>query len=621
MVPYIQVDSLTKYWGELPLFEDISFTVGEGQKIALIAKNGTGKSTLMDIIAGLETPDEGTVTTLSDITVGYLKQNPVLNEDDTVMEVAFNSSSELVGTIKEYENAVEKQDAGALERAMEKMNHLNAWDFELRIKQILTQLKINDFNQNTGELSGGQKKRVALANVLINTPDVLIMDEPTNHLDLDMIEWLEKYLEKSKCTLFMVTHDRYFLDRVCNEILEMDDDSLYRYRGNYSYFLEKREERIHQQVAEVERAKNLLRTELEWLRRMPKARGHKAKYRVDNAHRLKEIASRKRDEGEVDLSVKAARLGKKILEVKKLSKSFGELNLFENFSYNFARFEKVGLVGENGTGKSTFLNIITGSLSPDTGSIEIGETIKYGYYRQDGIDFNPGDKVIDIVTDIAEVIDLGNGKNLTASQFLQMFLFPPEVQHSYIEKLSGGERRRLYLCTVLIKNPNFLILDEPTNDLDIMTLNVLEDYLRNFKGCVIIVSHDRYFMDKVVDHLFVFSDDKHIKDFPGNYSVYREWKGQQDKEKGKLEKKGKPVAAKQEKTGPRKMSFKEKREFGQLENDINNLEKEKTILEKQMNFGELNADELIEKSKRYAEIKNMLDEKELRWLELSEIGD
>jgi ATP-binding cassette subfamily F protein uup len=547
--------------------------------------------------------------------------NPDLDDNDTVIEAAFNSSNELVSTIREYEDAVEKQDAEALEVAMDKMNHLNAWDFELRIKQILTQLKITNFNQKTGELSGGQKKRVALANVLINTPDLLIMDEPTNHLDLDMIEWLEKYLEKTRCTLFMVTHDRYFLDRVCNEILEMDDDVIYRYRGNYSYFLEKREERIEQQVAEVDKAKNLLRTELEWLRRMPKARGTKSKYRIENAHKLKEKASQRRDDSEVELNVKAARLGKKILEVDNLSKSFGDLHLFEDFSYNFARFEKVGIVGENGTGKSTFLNIITGALSPDTGSIDVGETIKYGYYRQDGITFNPGDKVLDVVTEIAEVIDLGNGQKMTASQFLQMFLFPPEVQHSFVEKLSGGERRRLYLCTVLIQNPNFLILDEPTNDLDIMTLNVLEDYLRNFSGCVIIVSHDRYFMDKVVDHLFVFSEDKHIKDFPGNYSIYRDWKEEQEQEKRKLEKKDKPVVQKQEKSGPRKMTYKEKREFEQLEKDISELEEEKSVLEEQMNSGGLGADDLVEKSKRYSEIKEMLDEKEFRWLELSEIGD
>lgn len=621
MIPYIQVDSLTKYWGELPLFENISFTVGEGQKIALIAKNGAGKSTLMDIITGLETPDGGTVTAVSDIKIGYLRQDPRLDDNDTVIEAAFNSSSELVSTIREYENAVEKQDAEALEVAMEKMNHLNAWDFELRIKQILTQLKITNLNQKTGELSGGQKKRVALANVLINTPDLLVMDEPTNHLDLDMIEWLEKYLEKTKCTLFMVTHDRYFLDRVCNEILEMDDNVIYRYRGNYTYFLEKREERIQQQTAEVEKAKNLLRTELEWLRRMPKARGTKSKYRIDNAYKLKEKASQRRNDEEVELNVKAARLGKKILEVENLSKGFGDLILFEDFSYNFTRFEKVGIVGENGTGKSTFLNIITGALSPDTGTVDVGETIKYGYYHQDGISFNPGDKVLDVVTEIAEVIDLGNGQKMTASQFLQMFLFPPEVQHSFVEKLSGGERRRLYLCTVLIQNPNFLILDEPTNDLDIMTLNVLEDYLRNFNGCVIIVSHDRYFMDKVVDHLFVFSTDKHIKDFPGNYSIYRDWKEGQEKAKRNLEKKEKPVVKKQEKSGPRKMTYKEKREFEQLEKDITELEEEKSTLEELMNSGELGAEELVEKSKRYAELKDLLDEKEFRWLELSEIGE
>lgn len=619
MIPYLQVDNLTKYWAEHPLFEDISFTIAQGQKVALIAKNGTGKSSLMDILVGMDEPDNGTVSIAKDLKVGYLRQTPDLNDNDTVIEAAFNSPNEQVQAIREYEKALESHNPDALETAMEKMNTLNAWDFELRIKQIMTQLKITNFDQKISQLSGGQQKRVAMANILINEPDLLLLDEPTNHLDLDMIEWLEKYLEKTRCTLFMVTHDRYFLDRVCNEILEMEESTIYRYKGNYSYFLEKREERIQLQAAEVDKAKNLLRTELEWLRRMPKARGHKAKYRVDAAHKLKEKASQRRTEEEVKLNIQGTRIGKKILEVDGLSKRFGDLKILDNFTYKFARFEKLGIVGENGTGKSTFLNLVTGALQADSGTIEVGETIKFGYYRQDGLNFNPADRVLDVVNEIAEVVDMGNGQKMTASQFLNYFLFPPESQYAAVEKLSGGEKRRLYLCTILMQNPNFLILDEPTNDLDIMTLNVLEDYLKGFGGCVIIVSHDRYFMDKIVDHLFVFQGDGNVKDFPGNYSIYRDWKEEQDKEKRRLEKSEKPVAEKPKTQNKRKLSFKEKREFEQLETAIEELEEEKSTLEVAMNSGELSSDQLVEKSKRHGEITNLLDEKELRWLELSEI--
>ena len=618
MVDYLQIENLSKYWGELALFDGISFSVSEGQKVAMIAKNGAGKSTLMDIIAGLETPDSGKSTLSNNISIGYLRQNPDLNPEDTVLEAAFNSSGELIQAVKNYEKALENHDPRLLDSAMERMNSLNAWDFELRIKQIMTQLKITDINQQIKYLSGGQKKRVALAHILIDEPDFLILDEPTNHLDLEMIEWLEKYLEKAKCTLFMVTHDRYFLDRVCNEIIELEDNSIYRYRGNYSYYLEKREERIQSQNAEIDRAKNLFRTELEWLRRMPQARSHKSKYRTENAYKLQEKASQRRNEDEVELTVQGKRLGSKILNIKDLSKAFGEIIILDRFSYKFARLEKIGIIGRNGSGKSTFINMLTGTLLPDSGSIEVGETISFGYFRQDGISFNPNDRVIDIIKEIAEVVDLGNGNQMSASQFLNYFLFPPETQYNLVEKLSGGEKRRLYLCTVLMRNPNFLILDEPTNDLDIMTLNVLEDYLRNFQGCAIVVSHDRFFMDKIVDHLFVFEGQGQIKDFPGNYSDYRDWILEKEKEKRTPEKREKVVKPKPVKEELRKLSFSEKRELEQLEKDITELEEEKRLIEITMNSGNCASEELVIKSQRHGEIRSLLDEKELRWLELSE---
>jgi len=618
MISYLQVENLSKYWGESPLFDGISFSVSEGQKVAMIAKNGAGKSTLMDIIAGLESPDSGKSTLSNDISIGYLRQNPDLNPEDTVLEAAFNSSGELIQAVKNYEKALESHDPRLLDSSIERMNVLNAWDFELRIKQILTQLKITDVNQQIKFLSGGQKKRVALAHILIDEPDFLILDEPTNHLDLEMIEWLEKYLEKAKGTLFMVTHDRYFLDRVCNEIIELEDNTIYKYKGNYSYYVEKREERINSMNAEIDRAKNLFRTELEWLRKMPQARSHKSKYRTEAAYVLQEKASKRRVDDEVELTVQGKRLGSKILNVKSLCKAFGDLVILDKFSYNFARLEKIGIIGKNGSGKTTVLNMLTGALQPDSGTIDVGETISFGYYRQDGISFNPGDRVIDVIKEIAEVVDMGNGNRMTASQFLNYFLFPPETQFNFVEKLSGGEKRRLYLCTILMRNPNFLILDEPTNDLDIMTLNVLEDYLRNFQGCAIVVSHDRFFMDKIVDHMFVFEGEGLIKDFPGNYSDYRDWVEAKEKEQRVPEKKEKVAKPKPVKEGARKLSFNEKRELTQLETEIASLEAEKRVIETAMNSGDCPAEELVVKSQRHGEIRDLLDEKEMRWLELSD---
>ncbi len=522
MRPILQAENLSKRWGELMLFENISFTVSEGRKVALIARNGTGKSTLLDLLAGKDSPDSGTITLTNSIRIGYFEQIPKLNFQHTVLDEVFETDNEKLNTVKAFEWAVAQNNQQQITEMSNKMDELEAWDAEVEIKQVLTQLKINNFEKPVGQLSGGQQKRLALAKVLINKPEMLILDEPTNHLDLEMIEWLEAYLGKSKSTLLMVTHDRYFLDRVCNEIIEMEDNRIYRYQGNYSWFLQKREERIASQQAEVAKAQNLLRTELEWMRRMPKARGHKAKYRVDSFYDLQKKAAQKTTDNSVDLTIKSARLGKKIVEMELLSKAFPGMPLIKDFSYKFSRFEKVGIVGKNGTGKTTLLNLITGRMQPDSGKIEIGQTIRFGYYRQEGISFNLKEKVIDAVNKIAEYILFEDGTKLTSAQLLTRFLFPPEMQYNYIEKLSGGERRRLYLCTVLMQNPNFLILDEPTNDLDILTLNVLEEYLTNFEGCVLVVSHDRFFMDKIVDHLFVFEGGGIITDFPGNYTSYRQ---------------------------------------------------------------------------------------------------
>ena len=621
MIPYLQAESISKRYGEQMLFEGISFTIFKDQKVALIAKNGAGKTTLMDIIAGIDTPDEGQVTVTNDIKIGYLKQDPELNDNLTVLQEALRSENPALDVIAQFEAAVNHNDQKAIESLTIKMEELGAWDFDVRVKQVLSQLKITDFDQPIRELSGGQRKRLALANVLVNEPDLLLLDEPTNHLDLDMIEWLEAYLEKTNCTLFMVTHDRYFLDRVCNEIIEIDQNQTYDYRGNYSYYLQKRQERIEQEQASTEKARNLLRTEQEWMRRMPKARSHKAKYRIDQFYELKDKASQRRQEDNLELNIASSRLGKKILELEHISKGYGDLKLITDFSYKFSRFEKVGIVGKNGTGKSTFLNVITKAITPDSGTIDWGQTIQIGYYRQEGINFKPDEKVIDIVKNIAEVIVFEDGQRMTASQLLTRFLFPPEVQYNFVEKLSGGEQRRLYLCTILMQNPNFLILDEPTNDLDIMTLNVLEDYLAAFGGCVVIVSHDRYFMDKIVDHLFVFDGNGTIRDFPGNYTIYRNQVEEEEEQKKKQQQainQAKPAPEKPKKKSPLKMSFNEKREFEQLEQDIAQLEEEKSQLEEALNSGELTPDELTEKSKRFGVLTDELDEKEMRWLELSE---
>ena len=630
MKPFLQAENLSKRWGELMLFEDISFTVFEEQKVALIAKNGAGKSTLLDILAKKETPEAGKVTLTNDVEIGYFEQIPKLNPIHSVIEEIFESENEKLKTVKQFELAVAHNNQEEIAEISAKMDELNAWDIEVEIKQILTQLKITNLEQKVSELSGGQHKRLALAKILINKPNLLILDEPTNHLDLEMIEWLETYLAKTKATLLMVTHDRYFLDRVCNEIIEMEDNQIYRYQGNYSYFIEKRAQRIEMQQASVTKAKNLMRTEIEWMRRMPKARTTKAKYRVDAFQDLEEKASQKISDKSVQLNVKSSRLGKKIVELENVSKSFPGVNLIENFTYKFSRYEKVGVIGKNGTGKSTFLNLITNLLQPDSGNIEIGQTIKFGYYRQEGITFDPRERVIDAVQKIAEYIHFEDGTKMSAGQMLNYFLFPPETQYNYIEKLSGGEQRRLYLCTVLMENPNFLILDEPTNDLDIMTLNILEEYLKSFAGCVVIVSHDRFFMDKIVEHLFVFEGDGKVSDFPGNYTIYRnnfleKQANEQAKEKARAKKKVQEQLKKQSAHissihEKRKLTFSEKREFEQLETEIANLEEQQNTIENLLNSGSLPHDELFQKSKELSKIKTLIDEKEFRWLELSELG-
>ena len=619
MVPYLQVDNLTKSFGDLVLFENISFGIAEGQRIGLIAKNGTGKTTLLNILSGKEGYDNGNIVFRRDLRVDYLEQDPKYPEELTVLEACFHHGNSVVELIKEYEHCMETEGHPGLEDLLVRMDHEKAWEYEQKAKQILSQLKIRNFDQQVKHLSGGQLKRVALANALITEPDLLILDEPTNHLDLDMTEWLEDYLRRTNLSLLMVTHDRYFLDRVCSEIIEIDNRQLYQYKGNYSYYLEKRQERIEAKSVEIERANNLYRTELDWMRRMPQARAHKAKYRQDAFYEIEKVAKQRFNNDNVKLDVKASYIGSKIFEADHLYKSFGDLKILDGFSYIFARYEKMGIVGNNGTGKSTFIKILMGEVQPDNGTVDIGETVRFGYYSQDGLQFDEQMKVIDVVQDIAEVIELGNGKKLTASQFLQHFLFTPETQHSYVYKLSGGERRRLYLCTVLMRNPNFLVLDEPTNDLDIITLNVLEEYLQNFKGCVIVVSHDRYFMDKVVDHLLVFNGQGDIRDFPGNYSDYRDWKEAKSQKEKEAEKSQEEKTARVRLNEKRKMSFKEKREFEQLEKEIAELETEKALIEAQLCSGTLSVDELTEKSKRLPEVNDLIDEKTMRWLELSEI--
>lgn len=589
MNPYLDVQHLTKTFGALLLFEDISFSIGEGQRVGLIAKNGTGKSTLLSILAGREGYDDGNIVFRRDLKVGILEQEPKFNADESVLDACFN--------------------------------HHGDPEKVLKAKQILTQLKITDLHQPMGQLSGGQQKRVALANVLISEPDLFILDEPTNHLDLEMIEWLEGFLQRGNKTLLMVTHDRFFLDRVCNSILELDDQRIYAYKGNYAYYLEKRQERVDARRAEIARANNLYRTELEWMRRMPQARGHKARYREEAFYELEKIAKQRIDERQLRLKASNVYIGSKIFECQYISKAYGERVLLKDFYYNFARFEKMGIVGNNGTGKSTFIKLLLGIIQPDEGRIVVGETVRFGYFSQEGLQFDENKKVIDIITDIADYIDMG-GRKMTASQLLQYFLFTPEQQHNYVYKLSGGERRKLYLCSVLMKNPNFLVLDEPTNDLDIITLQILEEYLQDFPGCVIVVSHDRYFMDKVVDHLLVFRGQGDIKDFPGNYTQYREWQSQQPQPSQNVQKaqKTQQTPTSQPHDKPRKLTFKEKREYEQLENDIAMLEAEQQELEEALCSGTLSVDELVAKSKRLPILKEELDEKSMRWLELSEIA-
>ncbi len=588
--PYLEVQNLTKSFGSLVLFENISFSIAERQRVGLIAKNGTGKSTLLSLLSGKDGYDSGDIIYRRDLKVGFLEQSPVFDPEDSVLDACFN--------------------------------HQGDEEKVLKAKQILTQLKIRDLNQPMGQLSGGQQKRVALANVLITEPDLLILDEPTNHLDLEMIEWLEGFLNRGNKTLLMVTHDRYFLDRVCSVILEIDDKTIYTYRGNYSYYLEKRQERIDNRRAEIARANNLYRTELDWMRRQPQARGHKAKYREDAFYDLEKIAKTRIEERAVRLKASNVYIGSKIFECQYISKAFDNTVILKDFYYNFARFEKMGIVGNNGTGKSTFLKMLLGQLQPDDGRIVIGETVRFGYFSQEGLKFDEQQKVIDVVRDIAEYVDLGSGKHLSASQFLQHFLFTPEQQHNYVYKLSGGEKRKLYLCTVLMRNPNFLVLDEPTNDLDIVTLQILEEYLQDFPGCVIVVSHDRYFTDKVVDHLLVFRGQGEIKDFPGNYSQYREWQALQPKETSEsAQKAAKPsVDTRNERETKRKMSFKEKREFEQLEKDIAALEAEQKQIEDALSSGTLSVDDITQMSKRLPLLKDELDEKSMRWLELSELA-
>ncbi len=597
-IPYLDVQNLTKRFGAQVLFENISFSIAEGQKVGLVARNGTGKSTLMSVLMDKEGYESGSIIYRRDLKLGFLEQSPQFDPEESVLDACFN--------------------------------HKDDPEKVLKARQILTQLHITNLEQPMGQLSGGQQKRVALANVLITEPDFLMLDEPTNHLDLEMIEWLEGYLNRGNKTIFMVTHDRFFLDKVCNVILELDDQGIYTYRGNYAYYLEKRQERMDNLRAEIQHSKNLYRRELEWMRRQPQARGHKAKYREDAFYELEKVAKQRIEDRQVRLKASTVYIGSKIFECQYVSKAFDDRGekkvILRDFYYNFARFEKMGIVGNNGTGKSTFIKMLLGEVKPDSGQFDIGETVRFGYFSQEGLKFREDQKVIDVITEIADYIDLGSGRHMTASQFLQFFLFTPEEQHNYVYKLSGGEKRKLYLCTVLMRNPNFLVLDEPTNDLDIQTLQVLEEYLKDFAGCVIVVSHDRYFMDKVVDHLLVFKGEGEIQDFPGNYTQYREWCRLQPKTEGEgAEKKAtKPTvkeqpSATQKKEGKRKMTYKEKREYEQLTKELEQLENEQKTLEEALCSGQLSVEELTEKSKRLPEIKDEIDEKEMRWLELAEI--
>ena len=623
MIPYLQVEDITKSFGDLVLFENVRFTIAKDQRVALIARNGTGKTTLLRIISGVETQDSGSIVWQNDLKVGYLDQNPDLDTSKTILDNVFLSCPDISRAITLYQHAIHSDNKEDLQHALELMDKHNAWNRELKARQILTQLKLTDFEKPVKLLSGGQHKRVALAAALVNEPDFLILDEPTNHLDLDMVEWLEDYLKNSRITLLMVTHDRFFLDRVCTDIIEIDEKQFFWYKGNYSYFLEKRQERVESRTSQVEKAGNLLKRELDWMRRSPPARTSKAKYRIDAFYELRSKATQRFSDNTVRINVGAARLGKKILEVKNLSKSFGELKILKDFSYTFNRFERLGIVGRNGTGKSTFLNLITGNIPADTGTIEVGETIVYGYYRQEGMNIRDDIKVIDAAREIAEVVTLADGKTLSVSQFLNMFLFPHEVQNNFVYKLSGGEKRRLYLLTILMRNPNFLILDEPTNDLDIQTLNVLENYLENFPGVVLAVSHDRHFLDKVVDGLMIFEGNGEIWGFPGSYSDYYQWNREQQKEisASSYEKKEvKPKSNSKLATEKlRKLTFAEKRELEKITQQIDDLENEKSQNEEDISSGKLNHDELTKKSQRIGEIMQELEKKTERWFELTEI--
>lgn len=621
MKSYLQIENLTKSFGDRLLFGDVTFGVFEGDKIGLIAKNGSGKTTLLRIIAGEEDYDSGAVVFRNDLKVAFLHQMPEFDLNLMVIDVCLSGNDAITETIKEYEDSLATGDAVLMANAISRMDAVGGWDYEDRMKQVLTQLNITDINQPVRELSGGQRKRLALAKAIISNPEFLILDEPTNHLDVEMIEWLEDYLKRSRMTLLMVTHDRYFLDRVCTKIIELDDKQIYSYDGNYDYYLSKREERINAQNAELAKVKNLLRTELEWMRCQPQARGTKAKYRIDAFYDLSERAKFKRDDSSVSLTVNSSYIGNKIFEARNVSKKFGDRVILDNFSYVFARYEKLGIIGDNGVGKSTFIKLLQGIEQVDSGSFDIGETVRFGYYSQEGIQFDENEKVIDAVRKIAEVVCFDEKTRYTASQFLQLFLFSPSAQQDYIGKLSGGEKRRLYLATVLMHKPNFLILDEPTNDLDIVTLEILEDYLQKFKGCVIIVSHDRFFMDRTVDHLFVFEGNGRIKDFPGNYSEYREWKSLQ-KEEDVAVKEKKSIQRKSQDDNRQKskrLTFNERKEFESLSVEIESLESEKKTLEDELSSGQISDyEQVTEKSKRISEIIGLLDEKEMRWLELSE---
>jgi ABC transport system ATP-binding/permease protein len=620
MPTILQVENLARSYGEKNLFENISFVLSQSQKVALIARNGAGKTSLLNIIAGLEPSDGGNVNLFCRESFEYLRQEPDLTPSKTVFEEVYSHSNDIQKTILNYEHVIRLENKEEIQHAIEQMDAIQGWEYETRVKQILTQLKLPDLDQKIMELSGGQLKRVALAKVLITEPAFLILDEPTNHLDVEMIEWLEEYLSKTSLTLLMVTHDRYFLDRVCDEVLEMENAAVYRYRGNYSYFLEKQAERIDNQNKEVERAKNLLRTEQEWMRRMPKARTTKAKARIDSFYDLQEKASNKTYEERMNLNIEGVRMGNKILEINDISFKWGELAILKGFTYTFKRGEKVGIVGKNGSGKSTFLDIITGRIRPQKGHIQTGETIQYGYYKQQGLIFNEDTKVIEVVKAIAEVVRLGNGDTISAAAFLNYFMFPYSSHFQPVYKLSGGEKRRLYLVTVLMQSPNFLILDEPTNDLDILTLNVLEEYLAMFNGCVVVVTHDRYFLDKIVDHLFVFEGDGNVKDFPGNYTQYKAWSDEQ-KRKEQLHKRKTVRSAEPDKAlaiPTNKLTFKEKRELETLEKEIAMLETEKTIIEAELQSGNLNADELLKSSERWAAILPEIEMMTERWMELSD---